>query len=40
MLQRGAGMVFHGADIVMVKAGLERVRKDFAGLGFRLDPDP
>jgi 4-hydroxy-2-oxoheptanedioate aldolase len=30
MVQRGCRLLFHGADIVMVKAGLEQMRKTFA----------
>ncbi len=30
----------HGADIIMVKAGLEKIRQDFAELGFDLGPEP
>jgi 4-hydroxy-2-oxoheptanedioate aldolase len=29
LLDRGASMLMHGADIVMVKAGLEKIRQDF-----------
>lgn len=30
MVQRGCRLVFHGADIVMVKSGLEQIRATFA----------
>ena len=35
LLQRGAGMVLHNADICIVKKGLETMRDDFSKLGFQ-----
>ena len=37
LLDEGARFVCHGADIVILKAGLERIRKEFAPLGFAFD---
>ncbi len=34
LLDRGARLHFSGADILLVKTGLERIQRDFAPLGF------
>jgi 4-hydroxy-2-oxoheptanedioate aldolase len=34
-LEMGSRLLFYGADIVMVKAGLEQIQKQFFPLGFR-----
>jgi 4-hydroxy-2-oxoheptanedioate aldolase len=36
-LEMGARLLFHNADIVMVKRGLETIQAQFAPLGFRFD---
>lgn len=36
-LELGARLLFHGADLLMVKEGLERIQRDFAPLGIRFD---
>jgi 4-hydroxy-2-oxoheptanedioate aldolase len=36
-LQMGARFLCHQADIVLIKAGLERVKEEFAPLGFTFD---
>ncbi len=38
LLSMGARFLAHGADIVLLKAGLERIRTEFAGLGFTFAP--
>ena len=40
LLQRGAGMILHNADICMVKKGLEIMRDDFSKLGFQFQDNP
>jgi len=37
LLKMGARIVFHHADILMVRQGLEKIRRDFAPLGFTFD---
>ncbi len=37
LLDMGAGFLAHGADILMVKNGLEAVRNAFSPLGFSFD---
>ncbi len=37
LLDLGARFLTHGADIVMVKAALERMQQDFGAVGFRFD---
>jgi 4-hydroxy-2-oxoheptanedioate aldolase len=37
LLDMGARFIAHGADIIMVKTGLEAIRESFAGLGFTFD---
>jgi 2-keto-3-deoxy-L-rhamnonate aldolase RhmA len=36
-LELGARFLCYGADIIMVKLGLEAIRRDFAPLGFTFD---
>lgn len=36
-LSMGARFICHGADILLVKRGLEQIRKECSGLGFRFD---
>jgi 4-hydroxy-2-oxoheptanedioate aldolase len=38
-LELGARFICHGADITMVKRGLEQIRSDCIPLGFKFD-DP
>lgn len=38
LMEMGARFLCHGADIVMVKTGLEEVRRKFAPLGLTFDP--
>ncbi len=33
MLDMGARILFHGADILLIKAGLERIQREFAAIG-------
>jgi hypothetical protein len=33
----GARLLFHNADIVMLKRGLENIQSQFASLGFRFE---
>ena len=40
LLQRGAGMILHNADICMVKKGLEIMQADFSKLGFQFQDNP
>ena len=40
LLQRGAGMILHNADICIVKKGLEIMRDDFSKLGFQFQDNP
>ena len=40
LLQRGAGMILHNADICIVKKGLEIMQADFSKLGFQFDDNP
>ena len=40
LLQRGAGMILHNADICIVKKGLEILRADFSKLGFQFQDNP
>ena len=40
LLQRGAGMILHNADICIVKMGLEIMRDDFSKLGFQFQDNP
>ncbi len=40
LLQRGAGMILHNADICIVKKGLEIIRDDFSKLGFQFQDNP
>ena len=40
LLQRGAGMILHNADICIVKKGLEIMRADFSKLGFQFQDNP
>ena len=35
LLQRGAGMVLHNADICIIKKGLEKIKDNFSKLGFQ-----
>lgn len=37
LLDMGARLICHSADIVMIKQGLERMQEQFAPLGFRFD---
>jgi 4-hydroxy-2-oxoheptanedioate aldolase len=37
MLDLGAGFLACGADLLMVKTGMERIQEDFAPLGFTFD---
>jgi 4-hydroxy-2-oxoheptanedioate aldolase len=37
LMDMGARFICHGADIVLVKAGLEQLRRDFTPLGFTFD---
>ena len=37
LLDMGARLICHGADIVMVKNGLEAIQKDFSPLGFSFE---
>ena len=37
LLQDGAQFICHNADIILVKNGLEKIRRDFAPLGFTFD---
>ena len=37
LLDMGARVIFHYADIVAVKTALERIQRDFAPLGFTFD---
>jgi 4-hydroxy-2-oxoheptanedioate aldolase len=37
LIERGARFLCHGADILMVKAGLEAIRREYAGLGITFD---
>ncbi len=37
LLDMGARFIAHGADILMVKKGLEAIRTEFGPLGFRFD---
>jgi 4-hydroxy-2-oxoheptanedioate aldolase len=37
LIERGARFIAHSGDIVMLKAGLEQLRGDFAPLGFTFD---
>lgn len=39
-IEMGCRLIFHGADIVMVKNGLERIQKEFAQLGLGFDHRP
>jgi 4-hydroxy-2-oxoheptanedioate aldolase len=36
-LDLGAAILFHGADILIVKRGLEQIQSDFAAMGFQFD---
>jgi hypothetical protein len=36
-MDMGARVVFYQADIVLLKAGLEQVRRDMSPLGFAFD---
>ncbi len=38
IMGKGARLIASGADILMVKSGLEKLRSDFQSLGFRFDP--
>jgi 4-hydroxy-2-oxoheptanedioate aldolase len=40
LLDMGATVLFHSADILMVKQGLERIRDKFSSLGFTFGDDP
>ena len=40
LLQRGAGMILHNADICIVKKGLEIMQDDFSKLGFQFEDNP
>jgi len=40
LLQRGAGMILHNADICIIKKGLEIMRDDFSKLGFQFQDNP
>ena len=40
LLQRGAGMILHNADICIVKKGLEIMQADFSKLGFQFQDNP
>ncbi len=40
LLQRGAGMILHNADICILKKGLEIMRDDFSKLGFQFQDNP
>ena len=37
LLDAGAGLLFHNADILLIKEGQERVQQQFAALGFTFD---
>jgi len=37
LMEMGARFICHQADILMVKAGMEQVRRDFEPLGFTFD---
>ncbi len=37
LLEMGASLLCHNADILMVKSGLERIQEQFAPLGFRFN---
>ena len=37
LLDLGARFICHNADVLMIKAGLEQIRRDFAPLGFTFD---
>lgn len=37
LIDMGARFICHGADIVLLKAGLEQLRRDFTPLGFTFD---
>jgi 4-hydroxy-2-oxoheptanedioate aldolase len=37
LIDRGARFIAHSADVLMVKAGMEQLRRDFAPLGFTFD---
>jgi 4-hydroxy-2-oxoheptanedioate aldolase len=37
LVEMGARFIAHGADVLMIKAGLEQLRRDFAPLGFTFD---
>ncbi|MFO0910839.1 MAG: aldolase/citrate lyase family protein [Isosphaeraceae bacterium] len=37
LMDRGARFLTHGADILMVKSGLESIRRSFGSLGFAFD---
>jgi len=40
LLQRGAGMILHNADICIVKKGFETMQDDFSKLGFQFQNNP
>ena len=40
LLQRGAGMVLHNADICIIKKGLEKMKDNFSKLGFQFRNNP
>jgi len=40
LLQRGAGMVLHNADICIIKKGLEKMKDNFSKLGFQFQNNP
>ncbi len=37
LIEMGARFIAHNADVLMVKAGMEQLRRDFAPLGFTFD---
>jgi 2-keto-3-deoxy-L-rhamnonate aldolase RhmA len=37
LVERGARLLCHGADIIMVKSGLEAIRRSYAELGVKFD---
>lgn len=37
LLEQGARLIFHGADVLILKAGLEAMQRDFTALGFTFD---
>lgn len=37
LLDMGARLICHGADVLMIKNALEKIQEDFAELGFRFD---